>query len=196
ITTLAQVTGLLAYDLGAMVGRQTPFLALLVPFALVFMADGMRGIRAAWPAALTAGVVFALLQFVTSNYISTQLTDIVAALGSAAAVVALVQVWTPHAPAAGTGAPPIGPRPAIAGGATTDVALERRTMAEQGPPPSRRETFLAFAPYLIIIAVLGVTSISGITKELDTVTSKFSWPGLHVLNSKGKAPSSEMFKLN
>jgi lactate permease len=195
ITTLAQVTGLPAHDLGAMVGRQTPFLALLVPFALVFMADGRRGLRAAWPAALTAGVVFGLLQFVTSNYISIQLTDIIAALGSAAAVVALVQVWSPHTPA--TGAPTIGPRPAIAGGATTDATLERRAMAEQdGPPPSRRETFLAFAPYLIIIVVLGVTSISGITKELDTLTSKFVWPGLHVLNSKGKAPTSETFKLN
>jgi lactate permease len=196
ITTLAQTSGLPVHDLGAMVGRQTPFLALVLPFALVFMADGRRGVRAVWPAALTAGAVFALLQFATSNYISTQLTDIVAALGSAAAVVALVQIWTPHAPAAGTGAPPIGPRPAIAGGAATDVALERRAMAEQGPPPSRRETFLAFAPYLIIIAVLGITSISGITKELDTVTSKFAWPGLHVLNAKGKAPSSETFKLN
>src|SRR5438105_12244635 len=118
ITTLAQVTGLPVHHLSQMVGRQTPFLALIIPFALVFMADGRRGLRAAWPAALTAGVVFAVLQFVTSNYISTQLTDIVAALGSAAAVVALVQVWTPHAPeaGAGTGASPIGPRPAIAGG--------------------------------------------------------------------------------
>jgi lactate permease len=44
--------------------------------------------------------------------------------------------------------------------------------------------------------VLGITSISGITKELDSVTSRFSWPGLHVLNAKGKAPSSEVFKLN
>jgi lactate permease len=140
--------------------------------------------------------VFAVLQFATSNYISVQLTDIVAALGSAAAVVARVQIWTPHAPAAGTGAPPIGPRPAIAGGAVTDVTLERRAMGEQGPPPSRRETFLAFAPYLIIIVVLGITSISGITKELDTVTSKFTWPGLHILNSKGKPPSSLTFKLN
>jgi lactate permease len=196
ITTLGQVTGLPVHDLGAMVGRQTPFLALIVPFALVFMADGRRGVRAAWPAALTAGTVFAALQFATSNYISTQLTDIVAALGSAAAVVALVQIWTPHVPAAGSGVPPIGSRPAIAGGATADVAFERRTMTEQGPPPSRRDMFLAFAPYLIIIVVLGVTSISGITKELDTVTSKFSWPGLHVLNAKGKAPSSELFKLN
>jgi lactate permease len=196
ITTLAQVTGLPAHDLGAMVGRQTPFLALIIPFALVFMADGRRGVRAAWPAALTAGVVFAVLQFATSNYISTQLTDIVAALGSAAAVVALVQIWTPHVPATGTGASSIGPRPAIAGGATADATLERRAMAEEGPPPSRRDIFLAFAPYLIIIVVLGVTSISGITKELDSVTSKFTWPGLHVLNTKGKAPTSETFKLN
>ncbi len=196
ITTLAQVTGLPAHDLGAMVGRQTPFLALILPFALVFMADGRRGVRAAWPAALTAGLVFALLQFATSNYISIQLTDIVAALGSAAAVVALCQVWSPGERAMDIGTGTAGPRPAIAGGATTDATLERRAMAEQGPPPTRWETFLAFAPYLIIIVVLGVTSISGITKELDTVTSKFAWPGLHVLNSKGKAPSSETFKLN
>ena len=67
---------------------------------------------------------------------------------------------------------------------------------EHGPPPSRRDTFLAFAPYLIIILVLGITSISGITKELGPLTSKYSWPGLHVRNSKGKAPSSEVFKLN
>jgi len=194
ITTLAQVSGLPVHHLSMMVGRQTPFLALIVPFALVFMADGRRGIRDAWPAALTAGVVFAVLQFVTSNYISMQLTDIVAALGSAAAVVLLVQVWSPEAP--GTAVSALGRRPAIAGGSVADAALERRTRAEQGPPPTGREMFMAFVPYIIIIIVLGVTSISGITKELDKATSAFSWPGLHILNGKGKAPSSETFKLN
>ena len=110
---------------------------------------------------------------------------------------ALVQIWSPHAP--GAPATRVGRRPAIAGGAVTDAALERRAMADGGPadpPPSRDDVFLAFAPYLIIIVVLGVTSISGITKELDKATSAFSWPGLHVLNSKGKAPTSETFKLN
>jgi lactate permease len=194
ITTLAQVSGLPVHDLSQMVGRQTPFFALIVPFALVFMADGRRGVREAWPAALTAGVVFAALQFVTSNYISTPLTDIVASLGSAAAVVLLVQIWSPHAP--GAPATPIGRRTAIAGGAVADSALERRAAAEQGPPPSRADVLKAFAPYLIIIVVLGVTSISPITKELDKATNAFSWPGLHVLNSKGKAPTSETFKLN
>ncbi len=157
------------------------------------MADGRRGVREAWLAALTAGVVFAILQFATSNYISTQLTDIVASLGSAAAVVALMRVWTPHAP--GAPATRIGRRPAIAGGAVADATFERR-MTDQGPPPGRRDMFMAFAPYIIIIIVLGVTSISGITKELDKATSVFSWPGLHVLNAKGKAPTSETFKLN
>src|SRR5947209_10803326 len=55
ITTLAQVTGLPANHLAQMVGRQTPFLALLIPFVLIFMVDGRRGLREAWPAALTAG---------------------------------------------------------------------------------------------------------------------------------------------
>jgi len=193
ITTLAQVSGLPVHHLSQMVGRQTPFLALIVPFTLVFMADGRRGLRAAWPAALTAGVVFALLQFVTSNYISTQLTDIVASLGSAAAVVLLVQVWSPEAPAATASA--VGRRPAIAGGAVADASFERRSGAD-GPPPTGAEMLKAFAPYIIIIIVLGVTSISGISKDLDKATSAFSWPGLHVLSSKGKAPTSETFKLN
>ena len=73
----------------------------------------------------------------------------------------LVQVWSPEAP--GTAVSALGRRPAIAGGAVADAALERRTRAEQGPPPSGREMFMAFAPYIIIIVVLGVTSISGIT---------------------------------
>ena len=69
-------------------------------------------------------------------------------------------------------------------------------MGDEGPPPSRRDMLLAFAPYIIIIIVLGITSITGITKELDKATNAFRWPGLHVLNAKGKVPTSETFKLN
>src|SRR3954452_1172694 len=55
ITTLAAVSGLPQDDLGAMVGRQTPLLALIVPLILVSMVDGRRGLRQTWPAALVAG---------------------------------------------------------------------------------------------------------------------------------------------
>src|SRR3954449_11667626 len=50
IVTLAGVTDLPKDDLGAMVGRQTPFLALFVPIVLVGMVGGWRGVRQAWPA--------------------------------------------------------------------------------------------------------------------------------------------------
>ena len=95
ITTLATVTGLPVADLGGTVGRQTPILALLVPLALVFMVDGKRGVRQTWPAAIAGGLAFAIGQFVCSNYLSVELTDIVASLVGAAAIVALLRVWKP-----------------------------------------------------------------------------------------------------
>jgi lactate permease len=191
ITTLGQVSGLPAHDLGQMVGRQTPFLAMIVPFVLVFMVDGRRGLREAWPVALTAGLVFAIFQFAVSNYASYQLTDIVASLVSAAAVVLLGRVWSPGAPATD-----IGRRPAIAGAAENDPVLERRVQADEGKPPNRREMLLAFSPYAIIVVVLGLVSLSAVTKQLDKATSAFSWPGLHIIGATGKAPTSELFKLN
>ncbi|RQW85578.1 L-lactate permease, partial [Micromonospora globispora] len=106
IVTLASVSSganpdprLTVDTLGAMVGRQTPILAVVVPLMLVALVDGRRGIRQTWPAALVAGVSFGLAQFVAANYISVPLTDIVAALVSAAAVVLLVRVWRPVTPA-------------------------------------------------------------------------------------------------
>ena len=96
ITTLASVTGLPEEALGAMVGRQTPILAVFVPFVLVGLVDGARGLRETWPVALVAGLVFGVAQYVTSNFISLALTDIVAALLAAGAVVLLVRIRPPR----------------------------------------------------------------------------------------------------
>jgi lactate permease len=95
IVTLAAVSGLPQDDLGGMVGRQTPLLALFVPLILVFIVDRKRGIQDTWPAAIVCGVVFAIVQFVAANYISVPLTDILASLVSAGAVVLLLRVWQP-----------------------------------------------------------------------------------------------------
>jgi lactate permease len=193
IVTLAQVSGLSKHDLSSMVGRQTPILAFILPFLLVTMVSGLRGARQVWPAAFTAGGAFAIAQFVTSNYISPELTDIIATLCSAAALVALMRVWQPGEPVT---AKQLSGAPASAGAATHDAALERRVAADEGRPLPRADQILAFAPYIIIIVVLGICSLHPITKELDKATNAFKWPGLHVVNAKGKAPSSETYKLN
>jgi lactate permease len=191
ITTLSEVTGLSTHQLSQMVGRQTPILALLVPFVMVFVIDGRRGLREAWPAALTAGLIFGLVQFAVSNYVNYQLTDILASLASAAAVVGLTRIWSP-----GETAMAGGTRPAIAGGATDQPEFERRVRAEDGGPLGTRELLEAFAPYVIIIIVLGVISLNSVAKQLTKLTTKFSWPGLHILGATGKPPKSEIFKLD
>ena len=95
IQALAKVTSYSTHDLGAMVGRQSAIIAMLVPFALVLMLDGRRGLRELWPAALTAGVGFGVGQFLCSNYFTYELTNIASSVVAIAAVIVLLRFWSP-----------------------------------------------------------------------------------------------------
>jgi len=196
IVTLSELTGIPKEDLGAMVGRQTPFLALVVPFILVGMVDGMRGVRQVWPAALAGGFVFAVAQFVCSNYISVELTDIFASLLATAAIVGLLQVWKPSDPLIGevSGA---GPRPAIAGAAVADAAHEAEVRRKRDDATDTgAEKLAAFAPYLIIIVVFALAQLGPIKDLLERGTQEFEWPGLNIENPDGEAPSAATYKFN
>jgi len=95
VTVLGAVTGLPAPVLGAMIGRQLPIIALILPFYVMAIYGGMRSVRAIWPALLTAGGSFAILQFISSNYINYALTDVLASLGSLIVTLLFLQVWKP-----------------------------------------------------------------------------------------------------
>jgi lactate permease len=194
IVTLAQVSSLPLHDVGAMVGRQTPILALFVPLALVFMIDGRRGVRQTWPAAIVCGVAFAVAQFACANYFSVQLTDIVATLVATGAVIVLLRVWQPAEPLAPEGRG-LG-QPAVAGGAVDDAGFTERVRRGGAPTDSRADVFRAYLPYLVLIVVFSLAQIGPIKSALDGPTQKFVWPGLHVVNGAGKAPSSETFNFN
>jgi lactate permease len=199
IVTLAEITGLPKDDLGAMVGRQTPFLALVVPLILMGMVDGARGIRQAWPAAVVGGVVFALSQFLCSNYVSVELTDIVASLLATGAIVLLLRVWQPSEPLVGDTAQEGGPRPAVAGAEGYNPAMEeeiRRRDDNTKDPPA--DVLRAYAPYLIIIAVFAIAQIPAIKDALAEKpwTTTFQWPGLDVVTPDGEPLSSLTFNFN
>jgi lactate permease len=195
-----------------MVGRQTPILSIFVPLALVFIVDGKRGVRQMWPPALLCGVVFGLFQYLSSNFWSVPLADIVAALASAFAVLLFTRVWhakesyterdTEDVDTDGSG----GPRPAGDGAVRTDTRADTRADAE-----TRRDTpaeiFRAYAPYLVIIVVFvlatRVPAITGVAPKkpgesgtgLESVTNLINWPGLHIFNAAGD-PVATTFKLN
>jgi len=186
IITLGRVTELPVDTLGAMIGRQTPILAVLVPLVLVFIVDGRRGVRDTWPAALLCGLVFGVAQYATSNFLSVPLADVVASLLSAAAVVGLVRVWQPRrAPVA---------QPAVVGGGDSDEPTHTPARGEDSD--SRAEVARAYAPYGIIIAVFVVCQIPAVKRFLDGATIAFTWPGLAVLDADGDPSSLTKFSLN
>jgi lactate permease len=201
ITTLSEITGLDKGDLGSMVGRQTPFLALIVPLILIGMVDGRRGIRQAWPVAVVGGLAFAIGQFACSNFISVEITDIVASLFSTACIVGLLRVWTPGEPllAEDTAATGRFERPAAAGASVHNPAMEQEIGRRDGTRKDRTSDILrAYAPYLIIIAVLSIAQIPAIKEALakSPWTTTFDWPGLDVRTPDGEAISSQTFNFN
>jgi lactate permease len=163
IVTLSGVTAIPESDLGAMVGRQLPFLALLVPFVVVYIVDGRRGVRETWPVALAAGSAFAVGQFATSNYVSVELTDVVAALASLGATAACLWVWR---------------RPA-----TSRRGIDRATVA-------------AFAPYLVVVAVLTFAQVGPVKRFLADQGVSFQWPGLDITNAGGEELRAVTYRLD
>ena len=199
IVTLAEITGLPKEDLGAMVGRQTPFLALVVPLILIGMVDGARGIRQAWPAAVAGGFVFALAQYLCSNFVSVELTDIVAALTSTGAIVLLLRVWEPSEPLIGDAEEGRFNRPAVAGSESHDATMEgevRRRDDNVKDPAG--DVLRAYSPYLIIIAIFSIAQIPAIKDALaeSPWTTTFQWPGLDVVTPDGEPLSSLTYNFN
>lgn len=81
--------------LSAMIGRQLPFFSLIIPAYLVVLYSGWSRMMEVLPAVATAGVTFAIGQFLASNYVGPELTDTLAALLSLASVALLLKVWRP-----------------------------------------------------------------------------------------------------
>jgi len=95
LIALAAVTGLPLDHLSAMVGRQLPFFSILVPFWLIWAMAGRKAMLEVWPACLTAGATFAVVQFVVSNEHGPWVVDIAGAIASMIALVILMKFWQP-----------------------------------------------------------------------------------------------------
>ncbi|TCW82396.1 L-lactate permease [Burkholderia sp. SRS-46] len=196
IIVAGQVTGIDAFHIGAMAGRQLPLLSLAVPFWLVFMMDGLRGVRQTWPAALVAGGSFALTQYFTSNHIGPELPDITSSLVSLVALAAFLKVWQPsRATQAAGGAAASGGAVALAGfGGGLGGNFDGNVGGSFGAPRSRQaspytlaQTVRAWSPFLILTGVVTVWSVApfkalfGPHGALAATVLKFKVPALDQL---------------
>jgi lactate permease len=145
IQGLATVTGYDPYVLGAMVGRQLPFFSVLVPFWLIWVFAGFRGMIQIWPAILVCGVSFAVAQFLISNYINPWIVDIGASIFCMGCLVAFLRVWRPAE---------IWTSPALR---THDTSAD--TMPPPAPPKpqaSREEIIWSWVPWVVLSLVVAI----------------------------------------
>jgi lactate permease len=95
VHTLAAVTALPESDLNAMIGRILPFTAIIVPFWLVRTMVNWKETFEVVPAILVVGISFALTQFFWSNYVDSNLVDIMGGVVSIIAVLVFLRFWKP-----------------------------------------------------------------------------------------------------
>lgn len=156
ITTLSGVTALNADTLGAMVGRQLPLFAFLLPFYVIGLYGGLRSVKAMFPILLVGAGSFAGMQFICSNFLSYTLTDVLSALSCLISTVAFLKVWKPKPD----------PEFAIGVGATNEIHTDHGAIAP----------WQGWVPWLIMCAVVVLWTIF---KVAAMGQINIQWPGLH-----------------
>jgi L-lactate permease len=110
------------------------------------------------PAVAACGISFAGMQFVASNWIGPQLTDILSSLAAIGSLVLLLLVWKPR---------------------------DRFHLEEADPQPAalRRHTagelWLAWGPYAFLVILVLLWGWQPVRSFLNSFRVEFAWPGLH-----------------
>ena len=95
IIAMAGVVGVPAIEISSVAGHMLPPLSLFVPFFLVFLMDGFKGVKETWPALFVAGFSFAVVQYLTATHLGPELPDSASAVVSIAATTIFLKFWKP-----------------------------------------------------------------------------------------------------
>ncbi len=158
VITLAGITGLDLAKLSGAVGRICAPVSLIVPGYLMLVMSGWKGLRGVLPAALLCGAAFGSAQYLVSNYVGPQLTDIISSLAAMCSLIVLLRFWEP-----GDG-----------------FVLEGNSAARVTP---RRygfgEVMLAWTPYFLLVVFVLLWGQDSVRRFLNAFTFQIPWPGLH-----------------
>jgi lactate permease len=166
ILTGASVAGLDVMELSQMVGRQTPVLAVIIPAMLVTVMAGFRRMLEVWPVVAVSGIAFAGTQFVVANVLGPELADLLAALVTVVAVIALMAFWRPSTEWHFANEPP---------------AEERESYAT---PPLGRIIY-AWSPFIIIVALFLIVQIPPIKSAVAGIQGAVNLPAAEVSETTG-----------
>ena len=171
VVTLAGITGLPVDQLSGAVGRLCAPLSLFVPCYLVCIMVGWRGMLEVWPAVVVVGGVFASVQFLMSNFVGPQLTDIMSSLSALGALLILLRFWRP-AKMWDRELEPVAP-----------VGQEKKYSTLAAGANDRKHTagqiFGAWMPYGLLVILVLLWGYKPFQAVLNSVTISAGWPLLH-----------------
>ena len=173
IIALSTVTGIDLFQLSSMVGRQLPLFSLIIPFWVVWAMSGFKNMVGVWPAALVAGIFFAVPQYLVSNYHGPWLVDIVASISSLTALLVLLRFWKPK---------------------TRWKFKEDEVTAVTGIPArlKKKQLIMAWLPWFLLMVCILVWGLPSFKKTLNAVSApEFRVAYLHNQVSRS-APIVEM----
>ncbi|MBX3548269.1 MAG: L-lactate permease [Xanthobacteraceae bacterium] len=174
IQGLSSVTGIDPFLLGAMVGRQLPFFSLLVPFWLIWVFAGWRGMIQIWPAILVTGISFAVPQFLISNFVNPWIVDIGASLISMACLIGFLQIWKPKE---------VWTSPALR--TKDDSAKGRPAPKVSTKKPTTGEVWMSLLPWIIVCAILLLWGTNWFKAHVNPwATWNYAVPDLHNMINK------------
>lgn len=155
IIVAGQVSGLDPFVIGQMAGRQLPFMTILVLFWIMAIMDGWRGVKETWPAVLVGGGSFAVVQFLTANYIGPELPDITSAIVSLIALTAFLKVWQPKRIFRFEDSDSAPQAPSSGKAATRQAAL----LPKAATPLTAGAIIKAWSPFIILTGMVTLWSI-------------------------------------
>ncbi|MGA2326061.1 MAG: lactate permease LctP family transporter [Bryobacteraceae bacterium] len=158
ILMLHKVTDLPMDRLSATVGRICAPVSLIIPAYLMLVMCGWRGLRGVLLGTAVCGVSFASVQFLVSNFVGPQLTDILSSLAAIASLVALFLVWKPKDGFQ------------FEGDASAPTAARRHSASELA---------LAWMPYGLLVVFVLLWGWEPMRVLLEHRSVAFSWPALH-----------------
>jgi lactate permease len=196
VVTLANVAGLPLQSLSAMVGRISALVSVIIPGYLIVVMAGRKRALEVLPAIAACGISFAGTQFLVSNFVGPELTDILSALACIVVMVAVVKFW----------------KPKTIMRLETDAPVTAALKQHPG-----REIFAAWLPYLLLVVFVLVWGAPAIKASIDrftngllpsalprspTVLNGILVPGLHNLIERvppvtgAAAPYAAVYTLN
>lgn len=168
IVTAGNVSGIDPLLISKMVAHQLPLLAFILPFWLVALISGWKGMKEVIPAILVTSISYSVTMYLVATYLGPSLPDILSATVSIFSLILFLKIWQPKN--------------------IWRFPNEKAITSHHKITHSFSETLRAWTPFALLILFVGNWGASGIQSYLAKTTVKWAFPGLdHAIQVGNKA---------